>query len=1343
MPPKKGIVKSGNAGNSSKSANNTQTTTEVPAPDKALFPPGYKWPLTILNERCQKNGWDKANVETRQSKDGFSFVVTISKLDKKTAQKQTVRLEPHPPYFRSTSIEARHWGATYALHRVCSGMQYHIGLPPGPREYWTELTNERKLAPEHMAWMWDSDPFAARRAVDDRQAKAAAKRQAIPDASTSSSHSNASREFDQAPEVKMSSGLRDKVESAIKQAIRAYPEVTNDSIFGTTTNDDMSVLVAQLQKLGFKATQANDAAKFLSRPSAIANKMMDGLSIRESAVEYLMLHLPECDLPQRFLPANNSSVPFVSSTHAGSEDIGRRWLEERAIKECGWPSVTVKAITTRSEFEGGWVSLIEELNFRLIGQDFQDLPRDGAARLIECVMDSRNQEEIEAVRSVYIDAEFVESSEELIIPLCDTPMRLHVLMSKSHGYPNVLPPMFITSAVVPAYVRLHCLSKCLEQLQDRVGAGEGVCFAAAQFIEEQWLTLEKQGPPDISHVMRHILIPSSESPANFEDESTQQTRTPKSRRRVLRDNRTDAQVRVDFEKMQNNTRYAEVLETRKRLPASNSRAKFLETVESSRVVVVVGETGCGKTTQLPQFLLDSLILSGEGKSAFIIVTQPRRLSATSVARRVSAERVDDGSVGYAIRGESKQDSRTKILFCTTGVVLRRLGSGDKLESVTHIIIDEVHERSVDGDLLMLEVRELLKSHLRLRVVLMSATIDHETFVKYFHNASLIYIPGFTHPVANVYLEDIIDRIACKAQTNKEMSTSSRSDAIVSDHDAIIQSSQHLTTLTRLSTSNNMDPQLVASVVNLIISRAKEKSDYGAILVFVPGVREIGQCIDLIEASLPPRTAVILPLHSNLSSEEQSRVFHKVFSWKIVVSTNVAETSITIDDVTYVVDSGKVRENQYNPENGLSCLKEKWISRAAAMQRRGRAGRTRSGVCYKLYTRKQEEIMDEFSVPEMLRVPLESILLSVKVMRREENPKLFLKQAIHPPDTTAIDDAWSVLKDLGAIDQAGDLTALGQHMALVPVDLRLSKMLILGTIFCCLDPVLTIAACLSSKPISLSPPDKREEAHAARQRFSTGKSDLLTDCHIFNEYMRLRSRGESNSAIRTFCEQNFVSQSSVREVWSLRHEFLAALADTGFVPRDAKYMDTTMNTNSTCENVVKAVILGGFWPFVARVSLPKSAIKFDKVQAGTVRRENDAREFKIFDISQERVFLHPSSILFSETMWTTPFVTFFRKQMTTKIFLRDVTQVPLFALLLFGGPVTVHHLGGGLSVGTSGTRVKLKAWPRIGVLVNQLRKLLDAQLGRSIEKGSKLTGQENPVMQAMLCLLKNDGLEQPL
>ncbi|KAG5647688.1 hypothetical protein DXG03_008411 [Asterophora parasitica] len=1181
---------------------------------------------------------------------GWAFVVFLAKINKKTNERESIRMAPDQPYLSPTSLEARHWGATYALHRFCNGIQLHLVLPPGPRDYWNELVVEQKNAPPHLKWKYAADPFASR---DEAKAKATKREAAAAGEASSSkpSQGQASAEFAQAPEVKMATSLREQVEDAIKKGIAMYPEAsdTQSSVLDDSTK--VPEVHQQLGHLGFTSAQVRNATSFLSQPSRLASSLLATSSPLEACIEYLVLNLPECDLPQRFLPAINSSNSFITSAHSGIDDLKRRWVVDKAVKEAGWPAHAVNEFTQVPALLQNWDVLLVALGERLIGKKWTEgnqLEVGGTPFEIDA-------DEVEALGASISD------SAELVIPLFSAPIQVHILTSSKKAYPRSdFSPMYLTSTSVPAYVRLHLLTSLLVALKSEefLEHGEGFCMAVMRVLEGEWAIIEDNGPPDMSSVLAHFIPetqniegPASDSPVPFGVPRNRGERQGGPRC----DKFSDKQIREEFETMCRQDKYAEMLAMRKKLPAFAAKEDFLRQLEKNRVVVVVGETGCGKTTQLPQFILDALIESDKGSTASILVTQPRRISAISVASRVSAERLEDGSVGYAIRGESKRTDKTKLLFCTTGVVLRRLGSGDILRGVSHVMVDEVHERSVDGDFLLLELKELLKKHPSLKIILMSATINHETFIKYFNDAPLLTIPGFAHPVTDKYLEDAISLIKYHPSAPRagKKKTDNAMKAFWDEYKSLGLDDASITALHNITRSDGIDYHLIAAIVNHIASTAEK---CGGILIFLPGVQEIRQCIDVIRPLFAGRKADIFPLHANLSSEEQRRVFVKTPGWKIIATTNVAETSITIDDVIYVVDAGKVKETQYDPDTGLSRLVEQWVTHAAARQRRGRAGRTQPGVCYKLYTRKQELNMAKFPVPEILRVPLESISLTVKVMREEEDVKLFLSRAIDPPKVAAMERAWSILQELGAVDEAGRLTPLGRHMSALPVDLRLAKMLILATVFQCLNPVLTIVATLSSKPLFLSPMDKRDEAAQARARFSTGGSDLLTDLRAYDECHGLRSKGQGQAAIRSFCEQNFISTTTIRDITTLRNDFVLSLADMGFIPLSSTPSTSALNKNSENLNLIKAVILGGLWPHVARVHLPSNRIKFDKVQAGTIQRENTAKEYKIFDLREGRVFLHPGSVLFGEAVWKSPFLVYFHKYLSSKVFLRDATEV---------------------------------------------------------------------------------------
>ncbi|KAF4606324.1 hypothetical protein EYR38_000377 [Pleurotus pulmonarius] len=1347
MPPRKHIVKSGNAGNSSKGKEKTPDPVADPNKPPPLFPPGSKFPASLLSERCAIDARKKdgKSLKLTLKNDGYSFVVTLRRLNKKSdSGMDSVRLEPHPPYICPTALEARHWGATYALYRFCNGIRLQLVLPKGPRDYWNQLASEHAQAPDHQSWMYEADPFAARKTVVERQAKAAIKNEqkATGLQQGTGSPSVQSKEFAKCPEVRMATSLRDVVESCIKTGLSMYPEVGDAS--AGLTDSVMSVAASQLKTLGFTSQQAKKATDFLSAPSTLASRLLAGLPPLEACIEYLVLDLPECDLPPRFLPADHSSDPFITSAHTGTDDLRQRWIKEKAVKDAGWPKHIVDEIAGDKRFCESFEILVAALGQRLIGNKLEDLVVEGKATVVYTL----NEEEYSALGAHF------EDPGHLVMPLFSAPILLHVLVSPDRFPSRGFAPIYITSKSVPGYVRLHLLACLLDELRDPAlsGGDEDLCMIAMRVLEDAWAAIEDNGPPDVSEVMRHML-PATAQPSQTDEivEKDASKSAPSRRRRPGQarvDKRTDEKVKQEFEALCRTSKYEEILEARKKLPAFAAKEDFLDKLQGSRVVVVVGETGepsfnshrtppdsatgSGKTTQLPQFILDSLILSGSGSKASIIVTQPRRISAISVSERVHYERTKDGSVGYAIRGESK------------------LSSGDTLKDVTHVVVDEVHERSVDCDFLLLELKELLKSHPTLKVVLMSATINYSIFSKYFNDAPLLKIPGFTHPVTDIYLEDIIPMIGYRPHIGKQIKRGGNKEEEEFGERTNLQEDD-IRAIQAVSRNDRVDYQLIAGLINHIIKHEAKS----AILVFLPGTQEIRQCIEAIRASVPSGSTDVFPLHANLSSDEQLRVFAPTKKWKIIAATNVAETSITIDDVVHVIDSGKVKENAYSPELGFSTLKETWVAKAAARQRRGRAGRTQPGKCFKLFTKKMESEMKEFSTPEMLRISLENVLLTVKVMREGEDVERYLNQAIDPPSTVAIKNAMDTLEDLGAIDSEGTLSSLGKHLSMLSVDLRLAKMLILGTIFRCLDPILSIVAMLSSKPLFLSPAEQREEANRAREKFVTGSSDLLTDVTAYNEVVGLRKAGKPQSQIKRYCDEAR-PLSNLRDITTVRHELIATLADIGFVPLQVSPDDPSLNTNSNKTNVLKAVVAGGLWPRVARVYLPTSAIKFDKVQAGSVQRDNSAKEFRFYDLKGERAFLHPSSILFTVAAWKSPIVAFFQQHKTSKSFLRSVTEVvPVYGALLFGGPVSINHIAGGVTIQSTVGHIKLKAWPRIGVLVNQLRygtsaeldvylhsphsQLLDVQLQRCMEDGATLNfDRDNPVALAIISLLENDG-----
>ena len=926
---------------------------------------------------------------------------------------------------------------------------------------------------------------------------------------------------------------------------------------GQSANElDLSSVEKQLQTLGFRPAHIKSASRALLaaniRMHSLSTAMNDPLVLSlsmlsplEAGVEWLLLHVPEDDLPIRFRPSKSSSNFITGAQSFGPDQNGltRGWTADKLVKAAGFPRKVVEQVLNVEHRES---LALDVLGCRLCGWPLDNnVSWRGNAAAREQRALSRSEESL-AIEAVLGERYCRASQDEIVITIDSAAstdrVALHIIEDDAHPYPSTQyprnpPAFFISSDSVPAYMRLHLHKQLLLQFRDPnrfdlnsiLEAGHGGAILPMVDFLEEWLPKVVEQPPDVGIVTEHLApktLNESSPPNGVETPGmARQPIVPKSVARS-RPPRMDDGGRSRKRAMLEDRRYPAMQAEREKLPAWNEKDRINALLEHNRVIVVVGETGCGKSTQLPQFILDHEIDAGRGGFTDIIITQPRRVAAMGVASRVAQERLEDiekkpESVGYAIRGERRVSSATRLLFCTTGVLLRRLGLGDKdLEGVSHVVIDEAHERGVETDLLICLLRDLLERNKTLKIVLMSATINEKIFIDYFRGCPSLQIPGFTHPVQDYFVEDIVSQLDYVPQPNRfgPRQSEEQKMSLRNEFATLSLSPDSQRTLELLAASDRIDYVLVASVVRHVTA----KSLPGAILIFMPGVMEIRLCMAELAASrLGP--VEILPLHANLTTGEQRRVFLPAGSKrKIVVATNVAETSITIPDVVYVIDTGRVKETQYDISNGLQRLDETWTSRASGRQRRGRAGRTQPGQCYKLYTRRTErDKMSAFSVPEILRTPLDSLVLQVKAMNEDIDVGAFLRRAIDPPHVDALAAAWQTLQDLGAIegeDRESRLTALGRHMSMIPVDLRLAKMLVLGTIFKCLDPVLTIAAILSSKPLFTSPIDKRDDAKRAREAFSRGRSDLLTDAYAYEASVALRSKGESAGALRQYCEQ---------------------------------------------------------------------------------------------------------------------------------------------------------------------------------------------------------------------------------
>uniref|UniRef100_A0A672ZSK1 RNA helicase n=1 Tax=Sphaeramia orbicularis TaxID=375764 RepID=A0A672ZSK1_9TELE len=814
---------------------------------------------------------------------------------------------------------------------------------------------------------------------------------------------------------------------------------------------------------------------------------------------------------------------------------------------------------------------------------------------------------------------------------------------------------------------------------------------------------------------------------------------------------------------------------RRSLPVFERQEEIVQLIRENRVVLVVGETGSGKTTQIPQFLLDDC--SRNGEPCRIFCTQPRRLAAIAVAERVAAERGEcvGQTVGYHIRLENRVSPMTLLTFCTSGVFLRTLMAGDvSLTTVTHVIVDEVHERDGLTDFLLTKMRDLLQKIPTLKLILSSAALDIDLFIQYFGSCPVIHIKGRQFEVQELFLEDILRMTGfktkdmkkykedtqreankqnilsewCKAVENssteeqmttalhfqqdnsnqdrggdnkmslcfvsqdessteqlepwlkKEMDQCISNIFLSEDQDAFTQIFNLIlhenvnvdythsvtgTTALMVAAGQGFLPQMqqllsLGADINIKASNGWTALDFakhfdqtdaidllkssmldevalvqdasgetntednellklyhhsfddeyvdldlimdllhnicsttteGAILVFLPGYDEIVSLRHLIlyddkRFSIHTERYQVFTLHSDMQTIDQKKAMKTSPPGvrKIILSTNIAETSITINDVVFVIDSGKVKEKSYDTLSHASMLKTVWVSKASALQRKGRAGRCRPGICFHLFSRLRFNNMLEFQVPQLLRMALQELCLQTKLLAPTScTVAEFLSKAPQPPSAHAIKNAVQRLKAIDAMDQDENLTDLGYHLADLPLEPHLGKMVLCAVVLKCLDPILTIACILAYRDPFILPAQgsHKQAALKCRKAFTSNSfSDHMGLLRAFQAWQRACSEGWE----RAFCEENFLSQATMDMILGMRTQLMGQLRALGFVRTRGASDIRDVNVNSENWAVVKAALVAGMYPNLVHID-KSSVLSSDK---------------------EKKVHFHPTSIL---------------------------------------------------------------------------------------------------------------------
>ena len=537
----------------------------------------------------------------------------------------------------------------------------------------------------------------------------------------------------------------------------------------------------------------------------------------------------------------------------------------------------------------------------------------------------------------------------------------------------------------------------------------------------------------------------------------------------------------------------------KELPVYAQKQKILECLENNQVVIVESPTGSGKTTQIPVILYEA----GYTTNGIIGVTQPRRIAALSVSEFISKQMNTPypGLVGYKMRFEDVTNSDTKIKIMTDGILLQEMKLDPWLSKYSVLMIDEAHERSLNIDFVLGLVKRVLKERKDFHVIVSSATMNTKVFSEYFDNAPIVSIDTVTYPVSVVY------------------------DPVEGG----------TTTLTDVG-----EEKLLTKIYNTV-DRVLDNNEDGSILIFLPGEKTIKDCVDKLVHSPIGRKLHIVPLYGRLAKEEQELVFEPApeNKKKIVISTNIAETSVTISDVTTVIDSGLCKINFYNPKNFTSSLNETFVSKASCNQRKGRAGRTHSGTCYRLYSRTDFETRPEYTTEEIYRTDLSEVVLRMSELGITD---FYDFDFISNPGEIGIIGAVDTLKKLGALEDDNTLSDIGKLMVQFPLEPRISRIIVESVLHYpdVIDKTLTATSFLSANSPFLLPQNEEMEARKAHHRFQDMQGDFVTYLNLYNAFLQTENREK-------FCKKNYLDLRVMLEIENIKEQLTQIVREKLGIP----------------------------------------------------------------------------------------------------------------------------------------------------------------------------------------------------
>jgi ATP-dependent helicase HrpA len=591
------------------------------------------------------------------------------------------------------------------------------------------------------------------------------------------------------------------------------------------------------------------------------------------------------------------------------------------------------------------------------------------------------------------------------------------------------------------------------------------------------------------------------------------------------------------------------------LPITSKKEEIIEAIRNNNVVIVSGETGSGKTTQLPKFCL----AAGRGINGIIGCTQPRRIAATSIANRIANELGEEigKSVGYKIRFDEKAGENLFIKIMTDGILLAETAGDPFLNAYDTIIVDEAHERSINIDFILGILKKLLARRRDLKVIITSATIDTDKFSKAFSNAPVIEVSGKMYPVEVLY-----------------MGASSESSG---DNPADYTEQAAEAALDLLKESPSAGCKEISC-----LHPALGHPCPSDILIFMPTEQDIRETFELLEKK-NRNNFIVLPLYARLPAAQQREIFNPASKIKIIVSTNIAETSLTIPNIGCVIDTGLARISEYSPSSGIVSMPVKAISRSSADQRMGRCGRVREGICIRLYDKEDYEGRDKFTKPEIFRTNLAEVILKMTAFGLGDVSAF---PFIDKPKQQAITDGINTLAELGAIQKVDiniSLTERGRIMAALPVDPRLSRMLLEANERKCLSEVLAIASMLSVQDPKERPVGKESKSDGKHETFIHRSSDFLTLLNIWNKFNELYNTTSSRNKIRKFCRENFISYNRMKDIREIHAQLSLMLEENGIAVKKVKTRRIIKEFDPLYTAIHKSILTG----FISNIANKKS------------------------------------------------------------------------------------------------------------------------------------------------------------